>query len=156
MGVLKGIARFEGRSSLKSWIFQILVNCAKSRGVHEVRSVPMSALAAAEAAEEGPAVPADRFRDEGIWTGHWSRPPAEWADDRLATAELAALVREAIATLPPAQRQVMTLRDVEGWESVEVCELMGISEGNQRVLLHRARAKVRTLVEERLSGEEAR
>jgi RNA polymerase sigma-70 factor (ECF subfamily) len=155
LGVVKGISRFEGRSSLKSWIFQILVNCAKSRGVREIRSIPISALAAAEAAEEAPAVDPDRFLDEGIWAGHWSRPPAEWADDRLGTAELAGLVREAIATLPPAQRQVMTLRDVEGWDAAEVCELLQISEGNQRVLLHRARAKVRTAVEERLSGEEA-
>jgi RNA polymerase sigma-70 factor (ECF subfamily) len=155
IGVLKGLHLFEGRSSLKSWIFQICVNCAKSRGVREVRSVPLSSLGPADGTE-GPSVPAERFRDEGIWTGHWAQPPEAWADDRLGTAELAALVREGIATLPPSQRQVMTLRDVEGWDSVEVCELMEISEGNQRVLLHRARAKVRAFVEGRLGREGAR
>jgi RNA polymerase sigma-70 factor (ECF subfamily) len=152
IGVLKGLHLFEGRCSLRSWIFQIVVNCAKSRGVREVRSVPMSALAPADELE-GPSVPAERFRAEGIWAGHWSQPPEQWADDRLGSAELAALVREGIATLPPAQRQVMTLRDVEGWESPEVCELMKVSEANQRVLLHRARTKVRAYVEERLGRE---
>jgi RNA polymerase sigma-70 factor (ECF subfamily) len=155
IGVLKGLHLFEGRCSLKSWIFQICVNCAKSRGVREVRSVPMSALAG-DGADDGPSVPGERFRDEGVWAGHWSQPPEEWADDRLGKAELAALVKEGIAALPPSQRQVMTLRDVEGWDSAEVCELMEISEGNQRVLLHRARAKVRAFVEERLGREGAR
>jgi RNA polymerase sigma-70 factor (ECF subfamily) len=155
IGVLKGLHLFEGRSSLRSWIFQIVVNCAKSRGVKEVRSVPMSALAPADGAE-GPSLPAERFREEGIWAGHWAQPPEQWADDRLGSAELAALVREGIATLPPSQRQVMTLRDVEGWESAEVCELMRISEANQRVLLHRARTKVRAHVEQRLAREASR
>jgi RNA polymerase sigma-70 factor (ECF subfamily) len=154
LGVLKGLHLFEGRCALRTWIFQILVNCAKSRGVREIRSVPMSALAAGE--DDGPSVPADRFREEGVWAGHWSQPPEAWTDDRLGRAELAALVREGIATLPSSQRQVMTLRDVEGWESGEVCEALGLSEGNQRVLLHRARAKVRAYVEERLGREGAR
>lgn len=154
VGVLKGLRLFEGRSSLRSWIFQILVNCAKSRGVREVRSVPLSSLATE--GEEGPSVPADRFMQDGIWAGHWAQPPAQWADERLGSAELAAIVREGIATLPPSQRQVMTLRDVDGWESAEVCELLRLSEANQRVLLHRARAKVRLFVEQRLAGEVAR
>jgi RNA polymerase sigma-70 factor, ECF subfamily len=153
LGVLRGLNLFEGRSSLKSWIFRILVNCAKSRGVREVRSVPVSALAAEEDAE-GATVPEERFRGEGeLWAGHWARPPAAWADDQLASAEAAALARQAIETLPPAQRTVITLRDVDGWESSEVCELLGISEANQRVLLHRARAKVRAILEERLGAE---
>jgi RNA polymerase sigma-70 factor (ECF subfamily) len=153
IGVLQGLRLFEGRSSLRTWIFRILVNCAKARGVREVRSVPLSSLA--DEGDDGPAVPEERFAESGVWAGHWARPPAEWTDDQLGSAELAALVREGIETLPPAQRQVMTLRDVEGWESAEVCELMGVSEGNQRVLLHRARSKVRALVEARL-GKEAR
>lgn len=153
IGVLQGLRLFEGRSSLKTWIFRILVNCAKARGARELRSVPLSSLAAED--DDGPAVPEERFAGAGVWAGHWSQPPAAWTDDQLGSAELAALVRAGIETLPPGQRQVMTLRDVEGWDSAEVCEAMEISEGNQRVLLHRARSKVRAYVEERL-GKEAR
>jgi RNA polymerase sigma-70 factor (ECF subfamily) len=155
VGVLNGLHLFEGRCSLKTWIFRILVNCAKARGVREVRSVPMSALAAEDESGEGPAVPAERFRTEGLWVGHWAQPPTAWTDDQLASAELLALVRDGISTLPAAQAQVMTLRDVEGWDSVDVCELMDISEANQRVLLHRARAKVRAYVEQRLGDDKA-
>lgn len=152
LGVLKGLRLFEGRSSLKAWIFRILVNCAKSRGVRDSRVVPLSSIVDEE---EGPSVPADRFLDEGHrWAGHWADAPAAWPDERLETGELVALVREAMETLPEAQRTVMTLRDVDGWESGEVCELLGISEVNQRVLLHRARSKVRAHVEVRLRGEE--
>jgi RNA polymerase sigma-70 factor (ECF subfamily) len=153
IGVLKGLHLFEGRSSLKSWIFRILVNCAKARGVREVRSIPLSSLAPDDAGGDEAAVPADRFRDEGLWAGHWAEPPTAWTDDRLGEAELAAVVRAGIAELPPAQRQVMTLRDVEGWDAADVCELLRLSEGNQRVLLHRARSKVRAYVEARLSKE---
>jgi RNA polymerase sigma-70 factor (ECF subfamily) len=154
LGVLKGLHLFEGRSSLKGWIFRILVNCAKSRGVREVRSVPMSALDA-EDDDGAPTVPEDRFRGESeLWAGRWARPPTAWTDDQLASAETVALARGAIETLPPAQKTVITLRDVDGWESAEVCELLGISEANQRVLLHRARAKVRASLEARLGAEE--
>lgn len=152
IGVLNGLHLFEGRCSLKTWIFRILVNCAKARGVREVRSVPMSSLAPDDE-EGGPAVPAERFRGEGIWVGHWAQPPTAWTDDQLGSAELIALVREGIATLPPSQAQVMTLRDIEGWDSPDVCELMEITDANQRVLLHRARAKVRGYVEQRLGKE---
>jgi RNA polymerase sigma-70 factor (ECF subfamily) len=153
MGVLNGLHLFEGRCSLKTWIFRILVNCAKARGVREVRSVPLSSLSSSDEEGEGPAVPAERFRAEGLWVGHWAQPPTEWTDDQLGSAELLAIVREGIAALPPSQAQVMTLRDIEGWDSAEVCELMGISEANQRVLLHRARAKVRAYAEQRLGSE---
>jgi RNA polymerase sigma-70 factor (ECF subfamily) len=150
LGVLKGLHLFEGRSSLKSWIFRILVNCAKARGASEGRSVPMSALAES-AKEDGPSVPADRFSgDEERWPGHWSDPPEPWPDARVESSEMVALVREGIEMLPDTQRTVMTLRDAEGWDSGEVCELLAISEGNQRVLLHRARSKVRAFVEEKL------
>lgn len=153
LGVLKGLHLFEGRSSLKSWVFRILVNCAKTRGMRDSHTVPMSSLAAA-AGEEGPSVSPDRFQEEGArWGGHWANPPEPWPDARVESREMVALVREALETLPEAQRAVMTLRDLDGWESGEVCELLGISEGNQRVLLHRARSKVRGYVEERLGRE---
>jgi RNA polymerase sigma-70 factor (ECF subfamily) len=153
LGVLKGLHAFEGRSSLKSWIFSILVNCAKTRGAREARSVPMSALEAED--DASPAVSPDRFRDEADrWPGHWSQPPQPWPDERVASNELVALVGEALATLPDAQRTVMTLRDVEGIDSSEVCALLGVSEVNQRVLLHRARSKVRAFVEDRLGRED--
>jgi len=152
IGVLKGLHLFEGRSSLKSWIFKILVNCAKTRGIQELRAVPISALG--DLADEGPSVSPDRFRDDTErWPGHWSQPPEPWPDERVESSEMLALVREALETLPEAQRTVMSLRDVDGWDSGEVCELLGISEGNQRVLLHRARSKVRAFVEEQLGSE---
>ncbi len=156
LGVLKGLHFFEGRSSLKSWVFRILVNCAKTRGMRDLRAVPMSSLADA-AGEAGPSVSPDRFREDGErWAGHWADPPEPWPDARVESSEMVALVREALETLPEAQRTVMTLRDVDGWESGEVCELLGISEGNQRVLLHRARSKVRGHLEERLGREDRR
>jgi RNA polymerase sigma-70 factor (ECF subfamily) len=155
IGVLRGLHLFEGRSTLKSWIFRILVNCAKTRGVHDSRSLPMSSLAD-EAGEGEPSVSPDRFQEDGErWAGHWAEPPEPWPDARVESSEMKALVREALETLPEAQRTVMTLRDIDGWESHEVCELLGVSEGNQRVLLHRARSKVRGYVEERL-GQEGR
>jgi RNA polymerase sigma-70 factor, ECF subfamily len=152
LGVLKGLRLFEGRSSLKGWILSICANTAKARGVREARSVPLSSLAADDEQDDAPTVDADRFRGEGdVWAGHWARPPAAWQDEQLASAEAARAVKEAIAQLPTSQRTVITLRDVEGLESSEVCDLLGISEGNQRVLLHRARAKVRAAVEARLA-----
>jgi RNA polymerase sigma-70 factor, ECF subfamily len=150
IGVLKGLHLFEGRSSLKAWIFRILVNCAKTRGVREARTTPMSALEPT-AGEEEPSVPADRFMgDDERWPGHWSEPPSPWPDARVESAEMVALVRAALATLPEAQRNVMSLRDVDGWEAPEVCEALGISEVNQRVLLHRARSRVRAFIEKRM------
>jgi RNA polymerase sigma-70 factor (ECF subfamily) len=153
LGVLKGLHLFEGRSSLRSWIFRILVNCAKARGARDARTVPMSSLAGDE--DGGPSVPPERFLGEDDrWAGHWAEPPEPWPDARVESSELVALVREALESLPEAQRTVMTLRDVDGWDSGEVCELLGISEGNQRVLLHRARSRVRGWVEERLAAED--
>lgn len=150
IGVLRGLDGFEGRSSLKSWIFGILVNCARARAVRDGRMVPISSLVA-EGDDEGPSVAAERFLgDDQRWAGHWSEPPSPWPDTWTESREMVALVQEAMATLPVAQRTVMSLRDVDGWESQEVCELLGISEGNQRVLLHRARSKVRGYVEQKL------
>jgi len=153
IGVLNGLDGFQGRCSLKAWIFRILANCARRRGGLERRSVPFSALE--DEPEEGePAVSPDRFLDgeHPRWPGHWSRPPEPWAEERLAAHEAASLARSAIEALPPAQRQVITLRDLEGLEASEVCELLAVSEGNQRVLLHRARSRVRAALEAHLGG----
>jgi RNA polymerase sigma-70 factor, ECF subfamily len=146
VGVLRGIDRFESRSSLKTWIFRILTNTAKTRGIREARSVPFSSLA-----DDGePAVDPDRFLGDGSrFPGHWAAPPRAWeGGDRLLEREALELVEREIAKLPPAQAVVITMRDVEGLGSDEVCNALDISETNQRVLLHRARSKVRRALEE--------
>jgi len=153
LGVLRGIARFEGRSSLKTWIFRILTNTAKTRGEREGRTLPFSSLAGDEAEGDEAAVDADRFHREGRWTGHWSAPPADWAqlpEDRLLDAEARAVIDAAVAALPPAQATVIRLRDIDGFDAGDVCNVLEISETNQRVLLHRARSKVRRALEDYL------
>jgi RNA polymerase sigma-70 factor (ECF subfamily) len=149
VGVLNGISRFEGRSSLRTWIFRILTNTAKTRAVREGRSVPFSALTPED---EGPSVDPDRFLGPGErYAGHWASPPASWGpDDRLVAAETLAVFEAEIEALPPAQSLVITMRDVEGWSAEEVCNTLDLSETNQRVLLHRARTKVRRALEEYL------
>jgi RNA polymerase sigma-70 factor (ECF subfamily) len=157
LGVLKGIDRFEGRSSLKTWIFRVLTNIAKTRAQYEGRHIPFSALDQPGRVPE-PAVAADRFLppDDPQWPGGWAAPPASWRpDDRLVAKETRELVADAIERLPPNQRAVISLRDVEGWGSEEVCEVLGVSESNQRVLLHRARSKLRAELERYLRGEAA-
>lgn len=150
LGVLNGIDRFEARSSLKTWIFRILVNRARTRGVRESRSVPFTSLE--RAGEEGePTVDPDRFRDDGFW----GAPPRAWEgqpEERLLAAETRDVIRRAIDMLPDAQRRVIDLRDVEGLSAQEVVELLDLTEVNQRVLLHRARAKVRQALEDYLGG----
>jgi RNA polymerase sigma-70 factor (ECF subfamily) len=151
LGVLRGLDSFEGRSSLKSWVFSILVNRAKTRGERESRTVPFSATAAAAAAD-GPSVDADCFLDAGHprWPGHWAQPPRRWEDlpeEHLLGRETHALIEHSIEGLPAVQRQVIALRDVEGLDSDEVCDLLGLTAGNQRVLLHRARCHVRKALE---------
>jgi RNA polymerase sigma-70 factor, ECF subfamily len=146
LGVLNGIDRFEGRSSLKTWIFRILVNRAKSRGARDARSVPFSSL---EQADE-PSVDPDRFLDAGAW----SSPPRPWEGEpveRLLAGEARGVIDGAIEQLPPVQRQVITLRDVEGLPAEEVCDALDLTDGNQRVLLHRARGTVRQALEDYLS-----
>src|SRR5437762_451566 len=140
LGVLKGLAQFEGRSSLRRWIFGILSNCARTRGAREARSVPLSSLGAEDDSE--PAVDPSRFRppDHSHWPGHWSSPPTPWPEEQL-------LRREAVEAV---------VRAIQGCESAEVCDVLGISEGNQRVLLHRARSKVRAHLEQRLQAEKPR
>jgi RNA polymerase sigma-70 factor, ECF subfamily len=156
LGVLSGIDRFEGRSSLKTWIFRILTNRAKTRGEREGRTVPFSSLAPDPAGRDEPAVSPDRFLADGPWRGHWSSPPGRWSElpeSRLLGKETRAVALAAIDALPETQSAVITMRDVEGWSSEEVRNVLGLSESNQRVLLHRARAKVRRALEAYLEGE---
>ncbi len=153
LGVLNGIDRFEGRSSLKTWIMRIVVNIAITRGERETRTIPFSAFA-----PEGdePAVDPDRFRDESDgFPGHWRAYPGNWAllpEDTLLGRETLDVVKRAIEELPAAQRVVITMRDVGGCSAEEVCGTLDVSEGNQRVLLHRARSHVRTALERHLDG----
>jgi RNA polymerase sigma-70 factor, ECF subfamily len=150
LGVLNGIDRFERRCSLKTWIFKILTNTAMTRGERERRSVPFSALAEVGAEDRGPTVDPDRFQGPSdALPGHWSVAPTPWEmpEERLLSAETRDVIMSAIQQLPTAQRVVITMRDVEGWAPEEVCQTLEVSDGNQRVLLHRARAKVRTSLE---------
>ena len=151
LAVLHGLDGFEGRSSLKTWIFRILTNIAITRGTRESRCLPFSSLAASEA-EPDDAVDASRFlpADHDRWPHHWALGPTRWQtpEEGLLSGETRDCILRAVESLPPAQRTVITLRDIEGWPSEEVCEALGVSEGNQRVLLHRARSKVRSAVEE--------
>jgi RNA polymerase sigma-70 factor (ECF subfamily) len=144
LGVLQGLDQFEGRSSFKTWLFRIVVNRAKTRSEREGRTVPFSALE--------PAVPAERFLgpDHPEWPSHWAVPPRSWgasADEQLQSQETLDLIEGAIAALPATQREVITLRDVQGASSEEVCNILRITETNQRVLLHRARSRVRAVLE---------
>ena len=155
IGVLQGIDRFAGRSSFRTWLFRILTNQAKRRGQREARSIPFAAFSARADADDGePAVAPERFlpaSDE--WAGHWVSYPQDWREtpeERFLAHETRALVQQAIAALPLNQRIVITLRDVEGFPSSEVCNVLAISETNQRVLLHRARSKVRRQLEQYL------
>jgi RNA polymerase sigma-70 factor (ECF subfamily) len=155
VAVLAGLDRFEGRSSLKTWVFRILVNRAKAQALRERRVVPFSALEV-RGGEEGPAVPPERFRPAGDrWPGHWATPPESWAgqpEERLLAAESMALVRETVEGLPPLQRAVITLRDVQGWTAEEACAVLQLTQANQRVLLHRARSRVRARLERYLQS----
>jgi RNA polymerase sigma-70 factor (ECF subfamily) len=142
LGVVRGIDRFEGQSSLKTWLLRILVNRARSAGARERRTeVPV--------ADAETAVPADRFDARGAW----SMPPESWADavdDRLLAADLARRIHTYLEELPAGQREVVILRDVEGLSGADVCAALGINDGHQRVLLHRGRAKVRAMLEAEL------
>ncbi len=138
MGVVPGVDRFEGRSSFKTWLFRILVNRARSAGTREPRDLLLT--------DDSPAVDPSRF-DAG---GAWARPLESWetdADDRLLAATWSGRLRDALGELPPRQREIVILRDVEGMDSGDVCDVLGISEGNQRVLLHRGRSRLRAALE---------
>jgi RNA polymerase sigma-70 factor, ECF subfamily len=143
LAVLRGLGRFEERSSLRTWVFSILVNRARTTGVREARSVPV--------ADPGPVVDASRFGPNGAW----AVPPEPWAEEaenRIDAVKLSGLVRGGLDGLPGRQREVVVLRDVEGLSSAEVCQVLSISEANQRVLLHRGRSKLRQVLESELGG----
>jgi RNA polymerase sigma-70 factor, ECF subfamily len=148
LAVLNGIDRFEERSSLKTWLFRILTNRAKTRGERDGRVLPFSSLASAQAEDDEPSVDPDRFLGPDSATpGAWAAPPRAWPQDVVLGRETLGVIEMAIEQLPEAQREVIRLRDVEGWSPKEVSETLEITDGNQRVLLHRARSKVRAAVE---------
>jgi RNA polymerase sigma-70 factor, ECF subfamily len=158
LGVIKGLASFEGRSTLRTWAFRILVNIAKTRAVREQRTTPLSSLAAED--ETGPTVDPGRFRPRddperpGTWTS--AGEPRPWETDPETGAlsgELRDVVSAAVEALPARQREVVVLRDIQGFGSEEVCEILGLTAQNQRVLLHRARTRVRTALEAYYTGE---
>ena len=143
LGVVRGIDRFHGRSSFKTWLLRILINRARSTGVRESRSVAIG--------DAGPAVDASRFDESGIW----SSPPEHWvedAEDRMVADTMAAEIASALEQLPSRQREVVLLRDVDGLSSREICDLLEISEGNERVLLHRGRSHLRERLEAEFGG----
>jgi RNA polymerase sigma-70 factor, ECF subfamily len=138
LGVLRGIEKFEGRSSLKTWLYRIVLNRARSAGVRERRETPLDLT--------GPAETADHFRADGAWAD----PPVPWTEqveERLTAQAMRGRLRECLYSLPANQRDVVTLRDVDGLSSGEACDVLGISEANQRVLLHRGRARLRQLLD---------
>jgi RNA polymerase sigma-70 factor (ECF subfamily) len=159
LAALEGLAAFRGEAGVKGWLLAIVANRARSRAVKEARSVPRSSLASRDDGDGdgGPAVDPDRFlpADDPEWPGHWGASPAAFPEARLLAAEAAGVARTAIAALPARQQAVITLRDVEGLSAEEACLALGLSEENQRVLLHRARSRVRAELEEYFAEGEA-
>jgi RNA polymerase sigma-70 factor, ECF subfamily len=156
LGVLRGLDGFEGRAALRTWIFRILVNIAKTRGVRDARSLPFSSAFDSKSDSGSAAVDPDRFlpHDHERWPHHWAIGPTSWPEQAAETAESLRLIRATVDGLPDAQREVITLRDVVGCSAEETCNALGLSETNQRVLLHRARAAVRTALETELDTTE--
>lgn len=151
LAVIKGIDRFEGRSSLSTWIFRIVTNIAKTRGERERRTVPAGDLLQ-ELSDEPTSVPPSRFAGPP-GRGRWAQPPARWSelpDEQVLGQGTIERVQAIASGLSETQRRVFVLRDVEGLSSAEVCDLLELSEGNQRVLLHRARSRVRAALEQEL------
>ncbi|MCY7303681.1 MAG: sigma-70 family RNA polymerase sigma factor [Thermoleophilia bacterium] len=159
LNVVRSLGAFEGRASLRTWIFTILGNCARRRAEQEQRLIPMAELAAQEVEGDDIGVSADRFFDGGRWQGMWSTVVRRWDDvpeQHLLSSELRGAMLEAIDALPRMQRAVIALRDIEDWPADEVCGYLGILDGNQRILLHRARMTVRATIEEYLEASERR
>ena len=150
LAVVTGVERFAGRSLLRTWLYGIVANRARTRALRERRSVPFSSLAHGEAGDDFHAVDAERFLapEHGLRAGQWASAPPAWPAEQIESDEALALARAAIDALPPAQREVVRLRDVEGWDAAEVCAALALSAGNQRVLLHRGRSRVRAALEE--------
>src|SRR5262249_3924488 len=145
VGILAGLAQFEGRRSLRSWMFSVVAECAKSREVSEALSVSLIALA--EDGEDDAMEP-DRFFREGVpQAGQWRKPPEPWPEDFVQCPEILELARKAIARFPALRRQVIFLRDVEGWSAEEVCALLEITDRDQRLLLRQARSSLHTKLE---------
>jgi RNA polymerase sigma-70 factor (ECF subfamily) len=156
MAVVTGIERFQGRSALGTWIFAILTNQAKTHSARERRALPFSCVAPADVDE--PAVDPDRFQhDDEAWPGHWATPPRPWQkpERRLLSLEAREQLKQALARLPERQRLIVVLRDIEGLSAEEVCDLLGLSQENQRVLLHRGRSRVRAFLEEYIDEADA-
>jgi RNA polymerase sigma-70 factor (ECF subfamily) len=155
VAVIQGIDRFEGRSTVKTWVFAIVLNIARARGVKERRSIPFSATAVVDTHEA--AVDPSRFRRLRK-AGTWKQPPDPWPspEQRAESREELDVVQAAIEQLPGAQREVITMRDVLGSSAAEVCDVLGVSEGNQRVLLHRARSRVRAALEQHFREDDSR
>jgi RNA polymerase sigma-70 factor, ECF subfamily len=159
LGALRGLDRFEGRSTLRTWLLRIVANIARTHAVREARSVPFSALELAREADSphDAGLPTERFQGPSDpHPGRWVSFPTPWPTDpenALLSAEIRDLIANTIADLPDGQRIVITLRDVEGWNSAEVCSVLELSENNQRVLLHRARSKVRAVLEHHWTSE---
>jgi RNA polymerase sigma-70 factor (ECF subfamily) len=153
LGVLQGLDRFQGRSSLRTWIVSIVINIARTRAVRDARTVPFSAL---DSESGRAAVSPDRFRGpQDAFPGHWNRYPSDWRslpEEVLVAQETIGVVMRAMDDLPAAQQAVIRMRDVDGWTGEEVCAALNISSGNQRVLLHRARSQVRAALERHLDG----
>ncbi len=153
MAIVTGIDRFEGRSALGTWMFSILTNQAKSHSARERRAVPLSCIAPSD--PEEPSVDPDRFqKDDDAWPGHWATPPRPWQkpERRLLSLEARERLKAALAELPDRQRLIVGLRDVDGHSAEEVCDLLGLSQENQRVLLHRGRSRLRAVLEEYLDA----
>jgi RNA polymerase sigma-70 factor, ECF subfamily len=156
MAIVTGIDRFEGRSALGTWIFSILTNQAKTYSRRERRALPFSSVTPSDVEE--PAVDPDRFqKDDDAWPGHWATPPRPWQkpERRLLSLEARDRLKQALAQLPSRQRLIVGLRDIDGHSSEEVCELLGLSQENQRVLLHRGRSRLRAILEEYVDAVDA-
>ena len=149
LAVARSADSFEGRASLKTWVFRIMLNKVRTMAKRESKVVPYASVG--PAVDARPSVPPDRLVHPDLGVGYWPHAPARWdtrPEEQLMAGETMTVVKGAIAKLPDAQREVITLRDIEGWTSEEVCEALGVSSVNQRVLLHRARASVRAALEE--------
>ena len=152
MAVVTSIGQFEQRSALKTWIYRIMLNKVRTLAGREAKIVPFTSVGPTST-DDGASVDPDRLVHPEFGHGYWPEAPTRWDHlpaERLESADVLGRIGSAIANLPPAQREVITLRDVEGWPADEVCNVLGLSAVNQRVLLHRARVALRAALEEEL------